>query len=38
MKSLKQDQSGFITMIIVLLAVLITAIVLVYMRVARANG
>ena len=38
MKSLDKSQNGFVTMIIVLLAILIAVIALVYMRVSRANG
>lgn len=38
MKSLKKDQSGFITMIIVLLAILAVAVVFVYLRVSRVNS
>jgi len=37
MKTLKNDQSGFFTMIICLIAILIAVIVLVYMRVSQAN-
>lgn len=38
MQSLHKKQSGFITMIVMLLAMLIAAIALVYLRVKRANG
>ncbi len=38
MRSLKQDESGFFTMIICLLAILIAVIVLVYMRVSNAGS
>lgn len=38
MKSLKTNQSGFVTIILMLLAILAAAIVFVYMRVARAQN
>ena len=38
MKTLKKEQGGFFTMIALILTVLITVIVFVYLRVARANS
>lgn len=38
MKSIRRDQKGFIPMMIILIVILLSAIVLVYLRVVNANN